>query len=278
MRKISYKRIIKEVSELIKDINYGLDEKVQNYLKKAYRKENNTLSKKYLKIIIENIKTSEKKKLPVCQDTGYPIVFVEMGSGFKIEKGPFSSLKEIINSGIEKGSREGYLRNSVVEPVSRKIRNYNSPAVIHFLEGKEQHLKITVMAKGFGSENTCRMKMLKVAEGKEGIENFIIETVKKAGSLPCPPVFVGVGIGGTFEMAPLLSKLALLKIGKKGPYRKWEEKLIKKLNSLNIGPGGFGGKTTVLDLRIETYPTHIAGLPVAVSISCWAHRTGSIEL
>lgn len=278
MRKISYKKIIKEVSELIKDINYGLDEKVQNYLKKAYRKENNTLSKKYLKIIIENIKTSEKKKLPVCQDTGYPIVFVEMGSGFKIEKGPFSSLKEIINSGIEKGSREGYLRNSVVEPVSRKIRNYNSPAVIHFLEGKEQHLKITVMAKGFGSENTCRMKMLKVAEGKEGIENFIIETVKKAGSLPCPPVFVGVGIGGTFEMAPLLSKLALLKIGKKGPYRKWEEKLIKKLNSLNIGPGGFGGKTTVLDLRIETYPTHIAGLPVAVSISCWAHRTGCIEL
>ena len=134
------------------------------------------------------------------------------------------------------------------------------------------------MAKGFGSENTGRMKMLKVSEGKEGIEKFIIQTVKEAGASPCPPVFVGVGIGGTFEMAPLLSKIALLKIGEKSPYRKWEKELKEKINKLNIGAGGFGGKTTVLDIRIETHPTHIAGLPVAVNISCWAHRTGSIEL
>jgi len=278
MKNISYKKIIKEVSELIKNINYGIDKKVEKYIKQAYRIEKNPLSKKYLETILENIKISKEEKIPLCQDTGFPVVFVEMGCDVYIEKGHFSSLTEIINFGIEKGSKEGYLRNSVIDPVERKYLRYNSPSAIHFFEGKKGKLKITVMAKGFGSENTGRMKMLKVSEGKEGIEKFIIQTVKEAGSLPCPPVFVGVGIGGTFEMAPLLSKIALLKIGEKSPYRKWEKQIKEKINKLNIGAGGFGGKTTVLDIRIETHPTHIAGLPVAVNISCWAHRTGSIEL
>ena len=278
MKNISYKKIIKEVSELIKNINYGIDKKVEKYIRDAYRTEKSFLSKKYLEVILENIKISKEEKIPLCQDTGFPVVFVEIGCDILIEKGPFSSLTEIINSGIEKGSKEGYLRNSVIDPVKRKYLRYNSPSAIHFFEGEKGKLKITVMAKGFGSENTGRMKMLKVSEGKEGIEKFIIQTVKEAGSLPCPPVFVGVGIGGTFEMAPLLSKIALLKIGEKSPYRKWEKQIKEKINKLNIGAGGFGGKTTVLDIRIETHPTHIAGLPVAVNISCWAHRTGSIEL
>jgi len=275
MKNISYKKIIKEVSKLIKSINYGIDKKVEKYIRQAYRIEKNPLSKKYLETILENIKISEKEKIPLCQDTGFPVVFVEMGCDIYIEKGHFSSLTEIINSGIEKGSREGYLRNSVVNPVERNYQKYNTPGVIHFFEGEKGKMKITVMSKGFGSENTGKMKMLKVAEGKDGIEKFIIETVKEAGASPCPPVFVGVGIGGTFEMAPLLSKIALLKIGKEGPYKSWEKKLKEKINKLNIGAGGFGGKTTVLDIRIETHPTHIAGLPVAVNISCWAHRTGS---
>ncbi len=278
MKNISYKKIIKEVSELIKSINYGIDKKVKKYIRDAYRIEKNPLSKKYLETILENIKISEKEKIPLCQDTGFPVVFVEMGCDVYIEKGPFSSLTEIINYGIEKGSKEGYLRNSVVDPVERKYLRYNSPSVIHFFEGEKGKLKITVMSKGFGAENTGKMKMLKVSEGKKGIEKFVIETVKESGASPCPPVFIGVGIGGTFEMAPLLSKIALLKIGEKSPYRIWEKKLKEKINKLNIGPGGFGGKTTVLDIRIETHPTHIAGLPIAVNISCWAHRTGSVEL
>ncbi|HOV21822.1 MAG TPA: fumarate hydratase [bacterium] len=278
MKKISYKQIIKEVSNLIIDINYGVSKNIEEYLKKAYYQERNGLSKKYLKIVLENIKISKKEKLPLCQDTGYPVVFVEIGSNVKIEKGPFPSLIDIINFGIEDGSKKGYLRNSVVEPIDRNFTGYNTPCVIHFFEGKENKLKITIMAKGFGSENTCKMKMLNVADGKEGIENFIVDTIKQAGSLPCPPIFVGVGIGGTFEMSPLLAKISLLKIGEKSKYRNWELEIMKKINKLKIGAGGFGGKTTALDLKIETHPTHIAGLPVSVCISCWAHRVEKLEL
>jgi fumarate hydratase subunit alpha len=278
MKNLSYEKIIEKVAELIVQINLKLPEETKNKIEKAYRKETNHNSREYLRIILENLKTAEKERTPICQDTGLPIVFVEKGSEVKITRGHYKSLSEIINAGIEKGSKKGYLRNSVVCPISRKTTGINTPAVIHFFPAEDMQFKVTLTAKGFGSENTCRLAMLKPSDGKKGIENFIVDTVKKAGSLPCPPVFIGVGIGGSFEKSAVLSKIALCKTQERSPYRNWEKNIMKKINALRIGPAGFGGKTTVLDLKIETAPTHIAGLPVAVSISCWAHRTGKFEL
>jgi len=278
MRSISYEQLIKTVSELIVDINYRISDKIRRYIEMAFEKEKNKLGKNYLKIILENLKIAEKEKIPICQDTGLPIVFIEKGEEVVVETGKYKTIEEIINSGIEEGSKKGYLRNSVVSPIERKNTGINSPGVVHIVPGKKDKFKITVIAKGFGSENMCKLKMLKPSEGVKGIEDFVIESVKSANGFPCPPVFVGIGIGGSFEKSAILSKLALCNIGKKSKYRKLEEKILKKINSLGIGPGGLGGKITALDVRIETYPTHIAGLPVAVSISCWAHRIKSVEL
>lgn len=278
MRRIYSSQIKENVCKKVIEISYKLSEKVKEYIEFAYENEKEKYSKKYLKIILENIEIAEREKIPICQDTGLFIVFVEIGHDVKIELEKYKSLEEVINSGIEEGSKKGYLRNSVVSALERINTGKNTPGVFHyFLKGGEE-FKITLIAKGFGSENTSRIKMLNPTEGKEGIENFIIETVKNAGSLPCPPVFVGVGIGGSFEKAAVLSKYALTKIEGDSELREWEKEIVKKINEINIGSGGFGGKITCLDLKILTYPTHIAGLPVAVNICCWAHRMGVIEL
>lgn len=278
MKSIYSEKIIEKIAEKIVEINYQLPEEVVNKIKEAYFKEKEKYSKNYLKIILENIKVAKENKIPICQDTGLTIVFVEIGINVRIEPGNYRNLDEIINKGIEKGSKKGYLRSSVVSPIERVNTKTNTPGVIHYLLSEGDKFKITIISKGFGSENVSRTKMLNPSEGKEGIEEFIIETVKNAGSLPCPPIFVGVGIGGSFEKSAILSKYALTKIGENTEYREWEDKIIKRINDLKIGPGGFGGDITVLDLKILTFPTHIAGLPVSVNICCWAHRIGSFEI
>lgn len=279
MRKIYSDEIIDRICETIIKINYKLPEEIKRYIKIAYENETEKYSKKYLEIILENIEIAEKNKIPICQDTGLVVVFVEIGIDIKIETGRYKDLTEIINIGIERGSKNGFLRSSVVNPIERENTGTNTPCVIHFILNTGDKLKFTIIAKGFGSENKSRIKMLNPSEGKRGIENFIIETVKKAGSLPCPPLFIGVGIGGSFEKAAILSKYALSRIGKSdSKYRDWEKEILLKINELKIGPSGFGGNFTALDLRIETYPTHIAGLPVAVNLCCWAHRIGSFEI
>jgi fumarate hydratase subunit alpha len=278
MKSIYSEKIIEKIAEKIVEINYQLPEEVVNKIKVAYFKEKEKYSKNYLKIILENIKVAKENKIPICQDTGLTIVFVEIGINVRIELGNYRNLDEIINKGIENGSKKGYLRSSVVSPIERVNTKTNTPGVIHYLLSEGDKFKITIISKGFGSENVSRTKMLNPSEGKEGIEEFIIETVKNAGSLPCPPIFVGVGIGGSFEKSAILSKYALTKIGENTEYREWEDKIIKRINDLKIGPGGFGGDITVLDLKILTFPTHIAGLPVSVNICCWAHRIGSFEI
>ncbi|MCM8804684.1 MAG: fumarate hydratase, partial [Candidatus Omnitrophica bacterium] len=222
MKKIYSEEIIEKIANKIVDINYKLPEKIKRKIEIAYQKEKEKYSKKYLKIILENIEIAEKNKIPICQDTGLTIVFVEIGLDLKIEMGSYKTMDEVINKGIEKGSKMGYLRNSVVTPLERRNTGTNTPSVIHYSLSQQDKLKITIISKGFGSENTSRIKMLNPSVGKEGIEKFIIETVKRSGSLPCPPIFVGVGIGGSFEKAAILSKYALTKIGEEnGEYNKW---------------------------------------------------------
>jgi len=278
MKKISSEKIIGEVAKLVERTAYRVPAEVKTALMKSYRAEQAGNGKKYLGLILENLKAAEKERLPLCQDTGLAVFFVEQGCDVIINAGGYRTIDDIINEGLQRGSENGYLRRSIVSPVERKNTGTNAPGVVHILPGEKGKFKISLLAKGFGSENKSRLAMLSPTEGKEGIEEFIVETVRQAGSMPCPPIFVGVGIGGSFEKAALLSKIALCRMGEKSLYRKWEKTLVKKLNSLRIGPAGFGGKTTALDVRIETYPTHIAGLPVAVNISCWAHRFGTITL
>lgn len=277
MRKIYCKKIIDGVTELVIKVSRNIPDDVARYIKKAYLSETG-YGKKYLKIVLENLDIAKKEKLPICQDTGLAVFFVEMGPDIIIDTGRYKTLEDIINEGLKVGSKEGYLRNSIVSAIERKNTGTNSPGVVHILPAGKNIFRISMLAKGFGSENTSRIAMLKPGDGKEGIERFILETVKQAGSLPCPPVFIGVGIGGSFEKAAVLSKLALCRIGEKSKHKRWEKEILKKINLLNIGPAGLGGKTTALDIHIEEVPTHIAGLPVAVNISCWAHRYGKIEL
>lgn len=278
MKKISYRKIINGVAELVVRVSYKIPQDVKKYIKRAYITEKEGLGKKYLDIILKNLEIAEREKIPICQDTGLAVFFVELGSDVVIDTGKYKTLEDIINEGLKRGSKAGYLRNSVVSPVERKNTGTNSPGVVHIIPAEKGIFRIGLIAKGFGSENTSKIAMLNPGGGKEAIEKFVIDTVKHAGSLPCPPVFIGIGIGGSFEKAAVLSKLALCRIGEKSEYRNWEKELREKINRLGIGPAGLGGKNTVLDIRIETAPTHIAGLPVSINISCWAHRYGKIEI
>lgn len=215
-----------------------------------------------------------EKSVAMCQDTGMAVVFAEVGNGVHIEGG---SLEALINEGVRRGYKEGFLRNSVVkDPLERTNTQDNTPAVIHYELVEGDHLTLTVAPKGFGSENMSRLYMLKPSEGTQGIKNAVLETVRLAGPNPCPPIVIGVGIGGTFEKAALLSKRALIRdlnnSSGKAPYQTLERELLSEINELGIGPQGFGGRTTALGVNIETYPTHIAGLPVAVNIGCHASR------
>ncbi|MGM0548833.1 MAG: fumarate hydratase [Bacillota bacterium] len=266
--------ITNKVAEMCMEANYNLgDDIVQSY-KEALAKEESEVAKNILEQLIENAKIAKKERVPICQDTGMTVVFVELGQDAVIEGG---DLYSAINQGVAKGYKEGYLRKSVVsDPLDRENTKDNTPAVIHAEIVAGDGLKITVAPKGFGSENMSQIKMLKPTAGVEGVKEFILKTVAEAGPNPCPPIIVGVGIGGTFEKAALIAKKSLLrKVGARNPDPKTaalEKQLLKEVNQLDVGPQGLGGLTTALDVKIEKYPTHIAGLPVAVNISCHVTR------
>lgn len=274
MREIQVKEIENAVRDLCIEANYYIGNDIKEALKKSKEEEPYKIAEDVLDKILLNDEIAEKEKMPMCQDTGMACVFLEIGQDVHIIGG---LLEDAINEGVRRGYTEGYLRKSVVkDPIDRVNTKDNTPAIIYYDIVAGDKIKITLAPKGFGSENMSRIGMLKPADGLEGVKKFIIETVKLAGPNPCPPMVVGVGIGGTFDKAAYLAKKALLRpintSNKQEFYKNLEKELLQKINELGIGPQGFGGKTTALGLNIETYPTHIAGLPVAVNINCHATR------
>jgi len=258
------------------DANCNLNSDILNAINKGAENETNEIACNILNSIIENAEIAKNKQMPICQDTGMAILFVEVGQDVHVK----GNLTEAINLGVKKGYGEGYLRKSVVkDPIRRGNTGDNTPAIIHYDIVEGDKIKITFMPKGFGSENMSRLKMLKPSDGAEGVIDFVVETVCLGGSNPCPPIVVGVGIGGSMEKAALLSKKALSRpvdsSNEDEYYAGMERLLLEKINLTGVGPQGLGGKTTALGVNIETFPTHIAGLPVAVTISC--HVTRHIE-
>ncbi len=280
MRTVHTDKITETVKQLCIDSNIYLGQDIKNAIFSAQKKETSKTACEILEKLEENIKIAEKEQIPVCQDTGMAVVFVEIGQDVHVEG---CSLEKAINDGVAKGYTEGYLRKSVVsDPIERVNTDDNTPAVIHYDIVEGDRIKITVAPKGFGSENMGALKMLKPSDGLAGIKEFIVETVKKAGANPCPPIVVGVGIGGTMEKCALLAKRALLiDVDKKNEnlfYADLEKELLEEINALGIGVQGFGGANTALKVNILTYPTHIAGLPCAVNINCHVtrHKTETI--
>ena len=280
MREIHISEIINTVKELCIESNYYLSNDIRDALCRAKKKETWPLAENILDQIILNSDIAKNENKPICQDTGMACVFLEIGQDVHIIGG---LLEDAINEGVRRGYDEGFLRKSVVkDPINRINTKDNTPAIIYYDIVPGDKIKITVAPKGFGSENMSRIKMLKPSDGLQGVKDFIIETIKLAGPNPCPPIVIGVGIGGTFDKAAYLSKKALIRpLDKRNEdkfYSDLEEELLANINKLGIGPQGFGGKTTALGLNIETYPTHIAGLPVAVNINCHATRHKEREL
>ncbi|OAQ20144.1 fumarate hydratase [Thermosulfurimonas dismutans] len=277
MREIESQKIKEAVARGAIEACRDLPPEVERALKEALSKEDLPLARRALEILLENVKTARKVGLPLCQDTGIPVVFVRIGEDVQVK-----NLYEAIEEGLYLGFKEGYLRASVCEVLSRRNTGTNTPGVIHCEIVPGEELEIFLLPKGCGSENMSRLAMLPPSAGLEGIKNFVIETVSRAGANPCPPVVVGVGIGGNFETAALLSKKALLRpLAKPHPEKEvadLEEELLLKINQLGIGPLGLGGQTTALAVHIETHPSHIASLPVAVNIQCHAHRIKRIVL
>ena len=280
MKEINVSKITEVVKNMCIDANYYLTHDVKAKIESAYKQENWPMAKEILEKILTNIDIAKKEEMPICQDTGMACVFVEVGQDVHIIGG---NLKDAINEGIRQGYNEGFLRKSVVkDPLDRINTMDNTPAIIYYDIVEGDKLKIKVAPKGFGSENMSQLKMLKPADGLEGVKDFVLKVVKEAGPNPCPPIVVGVGIGGTFDKAANLAKKALVRpLNEKNNnefYANLEKELLKEVNELGIGPQGFGGKTTALAVNIETYPTHIAGLPVAVNINCHVTRHAEIEL
>lgn len=274
MKTINVNEIIKTVKELSIEANYYLPNDVKEAIEKAEKNEKWPIANNILNKILENSQIAATEKMPICQDTGMACVFVDIGQDVHITGG---SLEEAINEGVRQGYAEGFLRKSVVkDPLHRVNTNDNTPALIYYNMVPGDKVKITVAPKGFGSENMSRIAMLKPSDGLEGVKNFVLETVRMAGPNPCPPIVIGIGIGGSFDKAAYLAKKALIRPVNENNtdefYGNLEKELLEEVNKIGIGPQGFGGKTTALALNIETYPTHIAGLPVAVNINCHATR------
>lgn len=274
MRNINVNEITRNIKEMCIEANHFLTEDMQQRLHKAAESETTELGNMVLSQLEENLDIAGKEMIPICQDTGMAVIFVKVGQEVHIEGG---LLTDAINEGVRQGYVEGYLRKSVVkDPIYRENTNDNTPAIIHYDIVEGDNIDITVAPKGFGSENMSRVFMLKPADGIEGVKEAILTAVKDAGPNACPPMVVGVGIGGTFEKCALLAKKALTRnVEEKSPVeyvRNLEKEMLEKINDLGIGPGGLGGKTTAYAVNIETYPTHIAGLPVAVNICCHVNR------
>ena len=273
-KEIPYQKVVDTVAKLCIDANCLIGDDVINSFKSGLNLEESVTGKDILNQLVENAEIAKNEMIPACQDTGFAVVFLEVGSGVKISGG---ELFNAINAGVAKGYTEGYLRKSIVsDPLRRKNTGDNTPAVIHTEIVPGDNLKITVAPKGGGSENMSEVKMLTPAAGAEGIKNFVVDRVMRSKANPCPPIVVGVGIGGTFEKVAYLAKKALLRdIGTIHPdpfYAEMEKDLMERINKTGIGPQGFGGRVTALAVFIETYPCHIASLPAAVNINCHAAR------
>lgn len=274
MRTIHTDTIIENIKEMCIEANLNLAEDVENRIHRAKDKENSSLGIKIISQLEDNLQIAKNDQIPICQDTGMAVVFLKIGQDIHIEG---MLLEDAVNEGIRQGYEEGYLRKSVVgDPIERENTKDNTPGIIHYEIVSGEQLEILVAPKGFGSENMSRIYMLKPSDGIEGVKQAVIETVKLAGPNACPPLVIGVGIGGTFEKCAYLAKKALtrnLDTPSSIPYvQELEEELLEKINSLGIGPAGLGGKTTALGINIETYPTHIAGLPVAINMCCHVNR------
>lgn len=274
MRTINTALITKQVKEMCIQANHYLSPDMKESLEASMQSERSELGRQILDQLRENLEIAADEMIPICQDTGMAVLFIELGQEVFLDG---LLLEDAINEGVRQGYEDGYLRKSVVDdPLIRNNTNDNTPAVIHYDIVPGDKIKITLAPKGFGSENMSRVFMLKPSDGMEGVKNAVITAVKDAGPNACPPIVVGVGIGGTFEKCAIMSKKALtrsVKIRSEIPYiRNLEEELLHSINNLGIGPGGLGGSTTALAVNIETYATHIAGLPVAVNICCHVNR------
>ena len=272
MRTIDAGLITKTVANLSILANTNADDNIVFAINKAWQNEDNPLAKSALDLIVKNMKIAAIENMPMCQDTGMVVVFLEIGQDVYVK----GNLEDAINEGVRRGYKDGYLRSSVVnDPAKRLNTKDNTPAVVHYKIVPGDGLKISVMPKGFGSENKSALKMLVPASGIDGVRDFVLETVMKAAGDPCPPIIVGIGIGGTMEKCAILAKEALLHMFSTTEnvyYANLEKEWLGRINALQIGAGGFGGRHTALAVKILTYPTHIAGLPVAVNIGCHVSR------
>lgn len=280
MRELHVSQITSAIKDMFIKMNYELGDDVCLAIQRSKEAESNPLAQDVLSVLLENLQVASDQEIPICQDTGMAVIFIEVGQEVHLVGG---FLEDSINQGVREAYQEGYLRKSVVsDPILRENTKDNTPAVIHYKIVPGDAVRIQGAAKGFGSENMSRIKMLKPSDGVQGIMDFVLDTVREAGPNPCPPIVVGVGIGGTMEKAALMAKEALLR--PLGAYSmlphiiELEQALIHEINKLNVGPQGFGGGTTSLGVSIETFPTHIAGLPVAVNINCHVARHREIIL
>ena len=279
MKQISCKAITEQVKKMCMEANFDLGEDVLQAFSAARESEEAPIGREIMDLLIENARIAKDESIPMCQDTGFAVFFVELGEAVHIVDG---SLIDALNEGVRQGYGEGYLRKSICHPFTRKNTGDNTPAVVHVDLVPGDRLKIIFAPKGGGSENMSRVTMLRPSDGKKGIKDFVVTRVKESGANPCPPTVVGVGIGGTFEKAALLAKKALLRpLGSASPdpeLAAFEQEIFEAINNLGIGPQGFGGRTTSLAVHIELFPCHIASLPVAVNINCHAHRHKEVIL
>ncbi len=273
MKTVEFEDIVRKVRDACMSANFELGGDIIAAFKKTGETEESPVGKEILGQLIENARIAKEEKIAICQDTGFAVFFVELGDEVKVSGG---NLVDAINEGVRQGYQEGYLRKSICHPFTRKNTGDNTPAIVHLNLVAGNQLKIVIAPKGGGSENMSRVTMLKPSDGIEGIKKFVIERVRESGANPCPPLVIGVGIGGTFEKAALIAKEALLRpVGSKNPDTELsalEEELLLKINDLGIGPQGLGGRTTALAVHVKMHPCHIASLPVAVNINCHASR------
>lgn len=274
MRNVHVSEITRNIKEMCIEANHFLSEDMSAAMKNAVQTEESPLGKQILNQLQENLQIAGEDMIPICQDTGMAVVFLEIGQDVHLEGG---SVEDAVNEGVRQGYVEGYLRKSVVkDPIIRENTKDNTPAVIHYSIAPGEKVRIKVAPKGFGSENMSRVFMLKPADGIEGVKNAVLTAVKDAGPNACPPLVVGVGVGGTFEKCALMAKEALTREVGTHSEIEWvkdlEEEILQKINNLGIGPGGLGGTTTALAVNVNIYPTHIAGLPVAINICCHVNR------
>lgn len=285
MKTVSLAEVRDRIKDIVQEANFNLQDDVLKVIKEMSVIEESSVGKEIFKQIFENAEIAREEKLGLCQDTGLAVFFVELGEDVRLSKDDgLGSLREAITEGVRIGYKEGFLRKSVVEdPIRRKNTGDNTPAFIHWDVVPGDVFKVTFIAKGGGAENMSAVRMLTPAVGLEGIEDFVVETVEKAGPNPCPPTIVGVGVGGNFEYSAFLAKKALLRrpLGSHNPdpfYADMERRLLERINRLGIGPQGLGGRCTSLAVHVESFPCHIASMPVAVNIECHSHRVLSFEL